>query len=695
MENIKMKISCTEKSPKPLPFGGMSPEGIRLGVNSCCFTRNGKPWFPVMGEFHYSRYPAAEWETELRKIQAGGVEIVSTYVFWIHHEEKRSEWDFTGQRNLREFLQLCKQVGLAVWLRIGPWVHAEARNGGFPNWLSCDPKLHLRTNDPGYLYEVKQFYGKIAEQAEGLLLKNGGPIIGIQIENEYGHCGGESGAAGMQHMRTLKQLALEAGLDVPFYTATGWGGAQVVDDEMLPVQGGYADAPWEPTEKELPPSPNYLLTPCRNDALIGSDWGKAEELFTFRVKDYPFLTAELGGGLQVTEKRRPVVSGEDTAALALSKIGSGANLLGYYMYHGGTNPLGKYSTLQESKATGSYTDVPVLSYDFQAPVGEYGELHPSYRKLKVLHLFLQEFGDLLAPSECTFPKNMVVDSADTHSLRFSVRHNSSFNGGFLIVNNHQRLRQMESHTVQFQLQLGEQTITFPQMQFENHDFGIYPYNLPLGNTVLESCNAQLLCRLGQSYVFVCQEKPVFRFSCGSVPTLVLTPEQAENAWKFGEKLYLTAGELYREKNTLRLTTEHTEESIEILPEHTKWTAKFAKKQFSCSIQSHSEQAAHSEYFLQLQVTPDKECPDAILNIEFTGGRAELYNEAGDLVADWFALGKPWRVSLRRLGFPQKIILKIFKDTQPVYYEYAQESTPRLLRAEICPKYTVLLPENLV
>ena len=693
METVHIKVSLQNRTPKELPYGGTNPTGTQLGVNTVCFTRNGRPWYPVMGEFHYSRCPESEWETELQKIRAGGVEIVSTYVFWIHHEEIKGEWDFTGQRNLRRFLQLCQQTGLMVWLRIGPWVHAEARNGGFPDWLQQDKSIHLRSNDARYLQEVKRFYEKIMEQAQGMLFKDGGPVIGIQIENEYGHCGGEQGETGMQHMRTLKELAQKIGLDVPFYTATGWGGANVVDGEMLPVQGGYADAPWEPTDKALPPNVNYLISPCRNDALIGSDWGKAKETFIFRVEDTPFLTAELGGGLQVTAKRRPVVSGADTAALALCKVASGANLLGYYMYHGGTNPVGKCTTLQESKATGSYTDVPVLSYDFQAPVGEYGELYQSYRKLKNLHLFLREFGELLAPAECVFPPEQVTNAEDTGHLRFSVRWNQRLGGGFLFVNNHQRLRRMAAHKVVFQIECNGQTVVFPEMHFADHDYGIYPCCLPLGDAVLESTNAQLLCRLRDKYVFVCGEKPIFHFRKGSVQTLVLTPAQAENVWKFGDTLYLTEGELFREGHSLRLTTEKVQESVRMLPEGKTWTAQFHPKKFSCSVEIQSEKKDCSIYVLSISVVPDEECPDAMLELRFTGGRAALYNEDGEMEADWFVTGRPWRVSLRRLGFPTKLVLKLFADTDSVYYEYRHENTPRLQQAKICPKYSMLLPES--
>lgn len=135
-------------TPQELPFCGTSPSGETIAANSLFLTKNGKPWFPVMGEFHFSRYDKAGWETELLKMKAGGVEIVATYIFWIHHEEEPGVWNFEGNRNLRDFLLLCRKHGLFLFLRIGPWVHGECRNGGFPDWIVRDPSLRPRTNDP-------------------------------------------------------------------------------------------------------------------------------------------------------------------------------------------------------------------------------------------------------------------------------------------------------------------------------------------------------------------------------------------------------------------------------------------------------------------------------------------------------------------------------------------------------------------
>ena len=105
-----------------------------------------------MGEFHYSRMPEAQWEEEILKMKAAGVEIIATYVIWIHHEEIEGQFDWSGQRDLRRFVQLCGKHGMYVYPRIGPWAHGEVRNGGLPDWVL--KRSAVRRNDPSYLSEL-------------------------------------------------------------------------------------------------------------------------------------------------------------------------------------------------------------------------------------------------------------------------------------------------------------------------------------------------------------------------------------------------------------------------------------------------------------------------------------------------------------------------------------------------------------
>ena len=181
---------------------------MSFSYNNLYMLKDGKPWFPVMGEMHYSRFRDDLWEESLYKIKAGGLSIVSAYAIWIHHEEEEGVFDFAGSKNLKKFVELCKKVGIYMFLRLGPWVHGEVRNGGFPDWLqSKADHVDLRSDDPEYLKYVRRYWEQIYDQVKGFMYEEGGPIIGIQIENEYGHVGGYTGEKGNQHIRTLTAMA--------------------------------------------------------------------------------------------------------------------------------------------------------------------------------------------------------------------------------------------------------------------------------------------------------------------------------------------------------------------------------------------------------------------------------------------------------------------------------------------------------
>ena len=231
-------IDASKPAPPPevgfLNMGGVSPYGHRLSVNSRYLILDGKPWLPVMGEFHFARYPEKYWREELLKMKAGGIQVVATYIFWIHHEEIEGQFDWSGQRDLRKFVELCRDNGLYVYLRIGPWDHGEARNGGFPDWL-VQKKIPLRRNDPEYLRYVFRFDSQIGNQIKGMLWQDGGPIIGVQLENEYGQTGPGAGA---EHISEFKRLAIAAGIDPPLFSVTGWPGHDYPAHEVIPFFGG-------------------------------------------------------------------------------------------------------------------------------------------------------------------------------------------------------------------------------------------------------------------------------------------------------------------------------------------------------------------------------------------------------------------------------------------------------------------------
>jgi len=183
-----LTLTVPVASPAPAETFNMgtarAPDGTTLTLDRRSLLLNGRPWTPIMGEFHYSRYPANEWREELLKMKAGGIDIVATYVFWIHHEEIEGQWEWAGDKNLRDFVRIAGEAGLKVIVRCGPWCHGEVRNGGLPDWIVA--RGQSRTEDPAFLASTKALYTHIAAQLKGLLWKDGGPVIGIQLDNEYG-----------------------------------------------------------------------------------------------------------------------------------------------------------------------------------------------------------------------------------------------------------------------------------------------------------------------------------------------------------------------------------------------------------------------------------------------------------------------------------------------------------------------------
>ncbi len=457
------------------------PDGSMLSLDSSSLMLSGRRWMPAMGEFQYSRYPENEWREELLKMKAGGIDIVSTYVFWIHHEEVEGQFDWSGRKNLRAFVQLCGEVGLKMIVRCGPWDHGEVRNGGFPDWL-LKKGWQTRTDDTNYLEQVKIFYRQIAGQLSGLLWKDGGPVIGIQLENEY------SGPA--SHLLTLKGLARDAGLDVPLYTRTGWPGlgTPMPFGEIVPLYGVYAEGFWD---RELTPMPGpiywtgFQFSGLRTEGSFGTDIsGEQTGTDGSDVVKYPYLSCEIGAGMMSSYHRRILVNPLDSESTTFVKLGSGGASTGYYMYHGGENPDGKLSTLMESQATGMWNDMPVKNYDFQTALGQYGQIRPQYNILRRLHLFLQEWGPSLASMSSTLPDQRPHGHGDFDTLRWSVR--SDGRSGFVFINNYQRLQEMPAKkNTRFTVKLPAGSFTFPTspVTVPANDCFIWPFNLDLGHGV--------------------------------------------------------------------------------------------------------------------------------------------------------------------------------------------------------------------
>ena len=664
--------------------------------DSCCLYKDTQPWFPFMGEIHYSRLPAREWRDALLKMKTGGITIAASYSFWNHHEEIKDEWDFSGCRNLRLFTETVKDCGLYMFLRIGPWSHGEARNGGFPDWLlnaGCEP----RTNNAQYFKYVEIYYTKLYEQVCGLLFKDGGPIIGVQIENEYGHCGGLTGEAGEEHMRTLTRMAKKIGFDVPIYTATGWNGA--VTGGLLPVMGGYCDAPWYQRVVDIEPSGNYVFSYERNDLSIGRDFNLGADL-SFDMSKFPFITAELGGGLQVTKHRRVIPTVRDIAAMSVVKMGSGVNLLGYYMYHGGVNPEGKLTTLQESKESGGYNDLPVLSYDFQAPLGAYGQYNETYHELRLLGMFAADFGEALCKMPAFIPDDNPQNPADKERFRYSFRHNGEW--GFVFFCNHVRhtLRPMFSQVVVTVPGLG---LELPMFDILPGQFGFYPFNMPVQRGYIKFARAAPLCLINKTTVLYGADMD----ATGDV--LLISRDEALRAYKItGEKDYLIVSDnpIIQDGNGINFFATRNIR-IKVYPswkntpngfEYKGMDGVFAvyeKNITPVGLKCNAAQMSETRYRLQFMEVSNRE-HDYECHINYTAESAKAYVNGRFIMDDFYKDGK-WQINLRRHNFPQEMEIELnpLHINEPVYLEawppMSNGVVCRLNSVELVPVVRVHIP----
>lgn len=311
------------------------------------FQLDGKPLQIISGELHYARIPRQYWRHRLRMAKAMGLNTIATYVFWDYHEVRPGVFDFhTGNRDLAEFIRIAQQEGLWVILRPGPYACAEWDFGGFPSYLLKTPAVTVRGNDPRYLKAAERYVQALATQIRPLLVTHGGPILMVQVENEYGSFGSDS-----TYKEAARRMLINAGIDVPLFTADG-------DDRFAKggIPGVLATANGEM---------NYDTLTKRVDA--------------FNKGNGPYMIAEFYPGW-LTHWAEPFPTTPTDSFLpaydSLLKRGVSINL---YMFHGGTN-FGFTSGANYTKR------VPIqpsmTSYDYDAPLSEAGWPTPKYYALR-------------------------------------------------------------------------------------------------------------------------------------------------------------------------------------------------------------------------------------------------------------------------------------------------------------------------
>ena len=699
---MSYSINITEYTPSPLnslgeDFSGRSARGETLSFNNYFPEKNGRPFFAVSGEFHYSRMDERRWERELIKMRMGGINIVSTYLFWNHIEEEEGIFDFSGNRNLRKFIRLCAKHELYVILRVGPFDHGEVRNGGLPDWLYGKP-FEVRTTDEGFLRYVRRLYTRIGEEIHGLFHQDNGPIIGVQLDNEYMHSSAPwemttgisnewvfGGNEGETYLLKLRELALESGLTPAFFTGTAWGGA-AYSPRILPLWGGYAYRPWIflSYRGEHPATEEYLYEDYHHDDAVCADDFKP----AYRPSERPYACCEMGAGMMCCYHYRFIFPCKSVDAMTNIKVASGCNFIGYYMYHGGTNPLGKHGQyLNECQ-------VPKRSYDYQAALGEFGQIRESYSRLKSIHFFTRCFGERLAPMETILPEGATqIHPEDMETLRFAVRTDGK--SGFLFLNNFQDHRVMPPRAhEQVKIVLPEETLLF-DVSLATDENAILPFNFEMEGIQLKQATAQPVLRTvirdRATYVFLIPDgmDPAFRFEEGAetegngdfftvrkegkeADVLVISREMANQLFllRDGSLIFTDAALLEDEKGGLKAESTRPDLTLYSYPadrlagvgERLENTGVLGKRRIQVPAVTIRTEVASSAPYRWRIVLPDgipESLTDARLQIDYRGDIGMLFLQ-DVMIHDHFCNGDIWEIGLmeHRDQLRSPLVLKI-------------------------------------
>lgn len=329
-----------------IPWSAARAAGHSFALKGGDFLLDGRPYRIMAGELHFQRIPRQYWRDRLDKARAMGLNTVATYVNWGLLEPEPGRWDFAGENDLAGFLREARAAGLWVLLRPGPYACAEWDFGGLPPWLLRIPDIKIRCRDKRYLSACLSYIRRLADEVRGLQVQRGGPVLMVQIENEYGSYGNDR-----DYLLALKRAWEEAGIAVPFFTADG------AAPDML--QAGTI------------PGAAIGLDPGTNAA----HFAEAEKL----GRGVPVFCSEIYPGW-ITHWGEPWarVKTEDLLPqLAwLLENGKSFNL---YLFHGGTN----FGFTAGANFGDKYLPT-ITSYDYDSPLNELGQPTPKYFALREL-----------------------------------------------------------------------------------------------------------------------------------------------------------------------------------------------------------------------------------------------------------------------------------------------------------------------
>ncbi len=317
-----------------------------FALNDADFLLDGSPFQIISGEIHYARIPREYWRHRIQMAKAMGCNTIATYVFWNYHEVKPGEFDFSsGNRNIAEFLRIAQEEGMWVLFRPGPYSCGEWDLGGIPPYLLSVPDIKLRCMDERYMSAVTRYIERMAELIRPFLVTSNGPILMVQIENEYGSYGNDR-----NYMKRLKQIWQENGIDVPFYTSDG------ATPYML--------------EAGTLPGCVVGLDPC--SSIEGYNLARKMNpgVPVFSSETYPGWLTHWG-----EEWARP-----DTAKLLkqVEFLMDNKISVNFYMIHGGTN----FGFTAGANSGGQGYQPDLTSYDYDAPINELGQPTEKYFALR-------------------------------------------------------------------------------------------------------------------------------------------------------------------------------------------------------------------------------------------------------------------------------------------------------------------------
>ncbi|WZZ05911.1 hypothetical protein YC2023_091832 [Brassica napus] len=347
----------SRQSLPPALTGDEKMMSRRFYIKDDKFWKDENPFQIIGGDLHYFRVLPEYWEDRLMRAKALGLNTIQTYVPWNLHEPKPGKFVFEGIADLVSFIKLCQKLDLLVMLRAGPYICGEWDLGGFPAWLlAVKPPLRLRTADPAYLKLVERWWNVLLRKVFPLLYSNGGPVIMVQIENEYGSYGNDKA-----YLRNLVTMARgHLGNDIILYTTDG-GTRETLEKGNVPLYNVYSavdfstgDDPWAIFELQ-----KKFNAPGRSPPL-------SSEFYT--------------GWLTHWGEKIAKTDAEFTAA-SLEKILSRNGSAVLYMVHGGTN-FGFYNGANTGSDQFDYKP-DLTSYDYDAPIKESGDIdNPKFKALQ-------------------------------------------------------------------------------------------------------------------------------------------------------------------------------------------------------------------------------------------------------------------------------------------------------------------------